>query len=265
MFLSVPCLALAASLTLAAPPDADGWTPLFNGEDLAGWYTFMQEHGRNSDPDGIVTVEDGAIHLYKGFADGTKVVMGYIATEKEYGDYHLRLQYRWGANKFEPRHALKRDAGVYYHLTGPDVVWPRAFQYQVEETNVGDLLALFGMKVDAWIDPTTRDAPPPPGYPTFLPPDRGGEPRVLGLKPIDYQHRAAEAVERDGWNDVEIRAEGDRITHLLNGVVVNRGVASRFDDPEKPGNPVPLTKGRIALEIEAAELWYRNVEIRPSR
>ena len=22
--------------------------------------------------------------------------MGYIATEKEYGNYHLRLQYRWG-------------------------------------------------------------------------------------------------------------------------------------------------------------------------
>ena len=25
--------------------------------------------------------------------------MGYIATEKEYGNYHLRLQYRWGGKK----------------------------------------------------------------------------------------------------------------------------------------------------------------------
>ncbi len=262
MILSLPCLALAASLTLAPPDSSEGWTPLFNGKDLTGWYTFLQQHGKDSDPDGIITIEDGSIHLYKGFADKSKVVMGYIGTEKEYGDYHLRLQYRWGAAKFEPRYALKKDAGLYYHITGPDVVWPRSLQYQIEETNVGDLIALFGMQVDTWIDPRTRDAQSP-DYPTFLPADRGGEPRVLGLKGIDYQHRLAEVAERDGWNDVEIIARGAEVTHLLNGRVVNHGVAVRFDDPEKPGSPVPLTKGRIALEIEAAELWFRNVEIRP--
>ena len=25
--------------------------------------------------------------------------MGYISTEKEYGNYHLRLQYRWGGEE----------------------------------------------------------------------------------------------------------------------------------------------------------------------
>lgn len=264
MILSLPCLALAAGLTLAPPDSSEGWTPLFNGKDLTGWYTFLQEHGKDSDPDKIVTIEDGAIHLYKGFADKSKVVMGYIGTEEEYGDYHLRLQYRWGDAKFEPRYALKKDAGLYYHITGPDVVWPRSLQYQIEETNVGDLIALFGMQLDTTIDPKTRDALSP-DYPTFLPADRGGEPRVLGLKGIDYQHRLAEVAERDGWNDVEVIAKGDEITHLLNGRVVNRGVAVRFDDPEKPGHPVPLTRGRIALEIEAAELWFRNVEIRPAK
>ena len=264
MLVSLSCLIAAAGLAFAPPEDSGDWTPLFNGKDLTGWYTFLQEHGRNSDPDGIIVIDDGAIHLYKNVPDRTKVVMGYIGTEKEYGDYHLRLQYRWGDKKFEPRYALKKDAGLYYHVTGPDAVWPRGLQYQIEETNVGDLIALFGMKLDTSIDPRTKDVKSP-DYPTFLPIDRGGEARILGLKGIDYQHRLAEVPEREGWNDVEVIAAGDTITHLLNGRVVNRGSAVRFDDPKAPGKPVPLTRGRIALEIEAAELWFRNVEIRPAQ
>jgi hypothetical protein len=34
-------------------------------------------------------------------------------------------------------------------------------------------------------------------------------------------------------------------------------------DPSRPDSPQPITRGRIALEIEAAELDFRNVEIRP--
>src|SRR4051812_39458684 len=92
---------------------AEGWTPLFNGKDLTGWYTFLQKHGKNSDPDRVITIEDGMIRLYKHAKDRDLVVMGYIGTEKEYGDYHLRFQYRWGEKKFQPRYALKRDAGLY--------------------------------------------------------------------------------------------------------------------------------------------------------
>ena len=131
----------------AQAPAADGvrtMGPLFNGRDLTGWYTFLQKHGKNQDPDRVITIEDGAIHLYKDAPEGSHVVMGYIATEKEYGDYHLRLQYRWGGKKFEPRLKLKRDAGLYYHIIGPDAVWPRGLQYQIEQTNVGDLIALHG-------------------------------------------------------------------------------------------------------------------------
>ena len=258
-------IALAAGMVLSAPepaPADEGWTALFNGEDLTGWYTFLQKHGRDSDPDGIITIEDGAIHLYKNFEDKSQVVMGYIGTEKEYGDYHLRLQYRWGAKKFEPRYNLKRDAGIYYHITGPDAVWPRSLQYQIEESNVGDFIALFGMKLDTWIDPKTRDAAPPT-YPTFLDPEKGGVPRVLGAKGIEYQGHAADSIERDGWNDVELIVRGTEVVHKLNGRVVNHGVNVRFADPENPEGPErPITRGRIALEIEAAERWFRNVEIR---
>jgi YHS domain-containing protein len=239
----------------APAAEDEGWTPLFNGKDLSGWYTFLQEHGKNQDPDRVITIENGAIHLYKHAEDGQKVVMGYIATEKEYGDYHLRLQYRWGEKKFEPRYRLKRDAGLYYHIIGEDAVWPKALQFQIQQTDVGDLIALYGFQLDTWIDPKTRGDDPP----RYLGPDQGGEPRVMGGKGLAYQGRLRGDFERDGWNTAEIIVQGGTITHLLNGQVVNQGRNVRFVEADRAR---PITKGRIALEIEAAELWFRNVEIR---
>src|SRR5262249_42294736 len=93
-----------------------GWEPLFNGKDLTGWYTFLQQHGKNADPDHVVSVDNGMIHLYRDAPQGGHVVMGYIATENEYENYHLSLEYKWGKKTFEPRLAAPRDAGVYYHI-----------------------------------------------------------------------------------------------------------------------------------------------------
>ncbi len=55
---------------------------------------------------------------------------------------------------------------------------------------------------------------------------------------------------------------GETTTHLLNGHVVNRGKDIRYADPKVPGSIRPIAKGRIALEIEAAEIYFRDVEIR---
>jgi hypothetical protein len=256
-------LALLAGLALAgqqaeAKKDAGEWTPLFNGRDLTGWYTFLQKHGKNSDPDRVITIEDGSIRLYKHAADGSEVVMGYIATEKEYGDYHLRFQYRWGKKKFRPRHALKRDAGLYYHIIGEDAVWPKALQFQIQQTDVGDLLALYGFQLDTWIDPKTKNDE----QATYLGPDKGGEPRVLGGKGIGYQKRLPGPFEVEGWNTAEIIAKGDTTRHILNGHVVNSGQNIRVVDQGDPKKAAPVTKGRIALEIEAAEMDFRNVQIK---
>jgi len=245
--------------TSTSNPVSPQWTSLFNGRDLTGWYTFLQKHGKNRDPDRVIAIEDGAIHLYKDATEGSQVVMGYIATEKEYGDYHLRLQYRWGTKKFEPRYALKRDAGLYYHILGPDAVWPRSLQFQIQQGDVGDLLTLYGFAVDTWIDPKTRGAQEA----TYQDPKQGGQSRILGGRGIGYQKRMPGEFEVDGWNTIEVIARGDTTVHILNGRVVNQARNIRFDDPAKPGSPRPITRGRIALEIEAAEMSFRNVELRP--
>ena len=176
---------------------------MFNGRDLNGWYTFLQQHGRNADPDRIIAIDDGVIHLYRDTADGSRVVQGYIATEKQYGNYHLRLQYRWGEKKFEPRAALPRDAGLYYHMIGEDAVWPMGLQYQIQEGNTGDLLALFGLQADSWIDPATKDLETR----TFQDSKLGGLPVVFGGSGIAYQTRGV-MNELAGWNTLEIIAQG---------------------------------------------------------
>jgi len=234
------------------------WTPVFNGRDLSGWYTFLQKHGKNSDPDRVITIEDGAIHLYKYAAEGSNVVMGYIGTEKEYEDYHIRFQYRWGVKKFQPRYALKRDAGFYYHILGEDAVWPRSLQFQIQQTDVGDLLGLYGVQMDTWIDPRTRQEKES----TYLAPESGGVPQVLGGKGIGYQKRLPGEIEVEGWNTAEVIARGDNTVHILNGKVVNKGKKIRLVDPKDPTKSTPVTRGRIALEIEAAEIYFRNVELR---
>lgn len=234
-----------------------GWEPLFNGKDLTGWYIFLQEHPKGADPDQIVTVEDGMIHLYKNAPQGGFVKMGYISTEKEYENYHLRLEYKWGAKTFEPRLALPRDAGIYYHIVGEDAVWPKALQYQIQVDDVGDLIALYGVACDTWIDPVTK-ADEMPG---FLDPVDGGEARAFGGKGLAYQKRRG-MYELEGWNTLEIICEGNASTHILNGKLVNRCENIRYADPDSGITPQPLGKGRIALEIEAAELFYRNIEIK---
>jgi hypothetical protein len=198
------------------------------------------------------------IRLYQHAKDGDLVVMGYIATEKEYGDYHLRFQYRWGKKKFAPRHALKRDAGLYYHIIDDDAVWPKSLQFQIQQTDVGDLIALYGFQLDSWADPKSLHEP----MPVFMDSGRGGEPYVMGGKGIVYQRRLPGDFERDGWNTGEIIVKDGTTTHLLNGHIVNRGSDIRFVDPKDPNSPRPITKGRIALEIEAAELDFRDVEIK---
>src|SRR3989442_11809923 len=69
-----------------------GWTPLFNGKDLTGWKVFLDPKKRDqvSEPDKIFAVKDGIL-VVRGD------INGYVRTEQEFGDYVLKVQWRWGA------------------------------------------------------------------------------------------------------------------------------------------------------------------------
>src|SRR5690606_34725650 len=61
---------------------------LFNGKNLDGFYTYIEDTGYE-DPRQVFTVKDGMIHIS---GDG----FGGLITDKEYRDYHLVIEFKWG-------------------------------------------------------------------------------------------------------------------------------------------------------------------------
>jgi hypothetical protein len=256
MILIAALLCSASDARAAEKPTA--FKPLFNGQNLDGWYLFLQKAKRNQDPEKVVTIEDGAIHAYKDAQNGVEVPMGYIGTNDSYSNYHLRLKYKWGNKQFKPRYLYKPDAGIYYHHVGADVVWPQALQCQVELNGVGDLLTVGLIQVDTTIDPASKTEE----WQEFLPAEQGGVPYTTTGKGVTYT-RKPQNHEHDGWNMVDLICQGASAAQLVNGHLVNLCTNIRSVDPADPSKTTPLTGGRILLEFEATEMFYRDVEIRP--
>src|SRR5215210_1700213 len=147
LFVSNPVLAAenAGGKAQTAEKRDHGWIRLFDGKSLRGWYTKIQNQKVNDDPAKFFQVHDGVIHVYKDQAAGTMVPSGYIATDGVYAEYHLRMEFKWGTKKFQPRMKAVRDAGLLYHVTRPDTVWPRCVECQIQEGDVGDCFLVGGV------------------------------------------------------------------------------------------------------------------------
>jgi len=62
------------------------------------------------------------------------------------------------------------------------------------------------------------------------------------------------------WNTVEVYALGDTAVHVVNGVVnMILYHSSQLDG----GSLTPLKQGKIQLQSEGAEVFYRNIMIQP--
>src|SRR4051794_36839969 len=80
--------------------ESGGWTPLFNGNNFDGWYIISGQRKKNEDTNHLFQIHDGMVHMYKDAEDKSKQPNGYIVTDKEYSNYHLRFEYKWGTKKF---------------------------------------------------------------------------------------------------------------------------------------------------------------------
>jgi hypothetical protein len=243
-----------------AQPD-DRWTTLFNGKNLDGWYTFLNEHGKDNDPEQIFTVENGEIHLYKDAENGSDVPLGYFATPTDYSHYHLQFQYRWGTKRFGIRTNEKRDSGVMYHCTGPDGVlggiWPRCIECQVQEGDTGDALCLGGARYQTFVNPDILEFPGNVER-QYLSPAKGGIPFQASVWVARSQQRDLPT----RWNTVDIFVMGnDYAVHMVNGVVNHR--LTNLQERNEDGEWAPLLGGRFLFQAELAEVFYRNIKIRP--
>jgi hypothetical protein len=251
------------ALAVAAPQGGDAVAgprdavlPLFNGKDFSGLTRWLKDTQRE-DPRQVFTVHDGMLHFS---GDG----MGYVATEKAYRDYRLVVEYKWGARTDGGKYV--RNSGVLLHATGADGAagngaWAPSIECQLAQGCVGDLIAIRG-----------KDVPVTLTVETVLGPDKrprwkkGGTPTVYSGKQFWWSNHDPdfkELLDTRGKNDVEsalgewtrveLVCEEKRLSVFVNGVQVNEA----FD--------VFPASGRILLQCEGFEIYFRKFELHPLR
>lgn len=254
-----------------------GWQPLWNGKDLAGWERWLgkphastvlpgepkdekgaytQVLGDERDPVGVFSVVE---------LDGMPAlrisgqIFGGITTKREFSNYHLKLQFKWGTAKWAPRATAVRDSGLCYHVHSPmnfnQRTWPRSIELQIQERDVGDLYAI-GAQI------TVRARRPDPERRLFIYDPEGIPTEFIERAPIG--NRCVKNPDNEKptgeWNTIELICLGEDSIHIVNGKVVMRlQAARRLDGAE----PAPLTGGKIHLQSEGAEIFYRELLVRP--
>jgi hypothetical protein len=189
-------------------------------------------------------------------------VFGELRTTQSFKDYHLKLQFKWGAKKWPPRDRSEtpRDSGLLYHVhSEPGAggrTWARSIELQIQEHDVGDLYAVGSAiavqaKVRTGSTPTLYDYDPK-GEWTFFSQSQGASGRCI--KQPDNEKPTGE------WNTVELVAFGQEAIHIVNGKVVMRLHGPLRIDRDVP---TPVTSGPIILQSEGAEVFYRDVQVRP--
>src|SRR5437588_12265744 len=138
LILVVAATGLAAGEKKGEPVTPKEVIRLFNGKDLTGLTTWLKDTKRE-DPRKVFRVTDGQLHIT---GDG----FGYVATDKEYRDYHLVVEYRWG--KKTDGGKFVRNSGVLLHGVGPDGgangTWMSCIERHPAQACVGQLIPIPG-------------------------------------------------------------------------------------------------------------------------
>lgn len=269
-------------LVVGARGAEERWKPLWNGKDLSEWTSWLRKPEPTSDVPGLPKGPDGKYSEPLGLnRDPLKVfsittvdgkpairvsgeVFGELRSKGSFENYHLRLQFKWGEKKWPPRQDVVRDSGLLYHVhAAPGAegrTWARSIELQIQEHDVGDLYSVGAMifvrsKLRRGTgNATTRavfDYDPDGSWNVFA--------QVPGtdgrcVKQPDNEKPTGE------WNVVELVCLGEESLHIVNGKVV-----MRLHSPIRIDTPTPqrVTSGPIILQSEGAELFYRDIAMRP--
>lgn len=228
-----------------------GFSPLFNGTNLTGFYTFIDGKGVNNDPQHYFQAQNGMLHIMGMPNTGQSTTSGYLATTTSYANYRLRFEYKWGTNRFAPAATAPRDSGVLIDVQGADRVWPQSLEVNIKENNTGEV----------WMLP---NAPLTSISANSTVASTSTMPKVYQAGGVAYHattgrvFRGTAAKERlTDWNTVDVIVEGSDAVIMLNGTVVNRVTGM------KTPSGAALTSGKIAFQASSAEVWYRNIKIKP--
>ncbi|QNF33994.1 DUF1080 domain-containing protein [Adhaeribacter swui] len=224
------------------PKDADGVAiePIGYNKNTSNVFTMTEEKGKP------VLRISGEIY-------------GCVFTKQEYENYHLKLKVKWGDKKWEPRTQLLKDSGVLYHSIGESGKdywrsWMLGQEFQIMEGHMGDYWTIANSAIDirAFIPEGDMNTVASAKQP-FLPLGRGTNLSGFCLRSEDHESPNGE------WTDIELICYQDKSLHIVNGHVVMVLQNSRYVED---GKQIPLTKGKLQLQSEAAEVFYKDVKIK---
>ena len=211
----------------ASAAEEEGFKPLFDGKTLDGWTVNCLPKDREFAKEAW-TVEGGTLLADTVGHKGHFYIL--LATEKQYGDFVLRL-------RFQVPRGVTGNSGIQIRSRyNPQTGWMEGPQIDIN--------------------------PPDPKLTGKLWNEGPGEHRWLSNEPVENL-KFFYADEGDGWNDLEISARGMRIRSVLNGVtVVDYDGSGVLDDALHKQHGVG-TRGVIGLQIHSFhELKLRFKDIR---
>lgn len=224
------------------PKDAEGndLKPIGLNKDEFGVFTVIEEEGRP------VLRISGEIY-------------GCVATKSEFDNYHLKLQVKWGDIKWHPRKQLLKDSGVLYHSIGPHGAeswrsWMLSQEFQVMQGHMGDFWSQANSAIDirAYLPEYIMNPVADKSQP-FLAMGRGEEIQGYCMRSANFEKPHGE------WNELELICFENKSIHIVNGEVVMILKNSRYVEE---GQKIPMNKGKIQLQSEAAEVFYKNIKIK---
>ncbi|MCF7817526.1 MAG: DUF1080 domain-containing protein [Kiritimatiellales bacterium] len=217
-------LVVSGAFAQSGPPP-EGFSALFNGKDLSGWWGLKTE-----DPvvwmalpaEELVAKQQASladIQQHWSVAGGVLVNDGhglFLSTLKNYADFELLLEYKT---------VPLADSGVYLRGIPQVQIWDSTEQAKFK---LGADKGSGGL----WNNKKNQE---------------GKNPLVLADKPFGE------------WNQLRILMVGERVTVSLNGkLVVDHARMDNYFDPKKP---LPRT-GPIQLQTHGGEISWRNIFIR---
>jgi len=201
-----------------------GFTPLFNGKDLAGWKADDEAKKHWTVKDGVLSYDNKNKHLF---------------TEKEFGNYTLRLEWRFPDKPVPMDHPVFDADGA--EVKGPDGKVKTERMMDAGDSGIyvrGTLKAQANLfcypcgSGEVWQYRTDPKMPPEVR--------RAVTPKKRADKPPGE------------WNAIEVTMKGDRMTVVLNGEEV-------ISNAQLPGVPA---KGPIGFQHEHGRIEFRNIAIK---
>lgn len=269
----------AADIKQIKQPSKRKWTHLFEGDPTKNWDVFIgaphatvkgldnidpKSNGKNATPLGFNNDPKNVFSFEKENGENILHISGEIygaLTSKEvYENYHLKLQFKWGEQIWEPRLNRRRDSGLLYHCYGANDtfwnVWMSSQEFQVQEKDLGDYYGLAGTLIDI---PSEKKE----GEKEFTYVKEGALNTFSSLQrlPPNHANKGYDNEKPHGkWNTLELICFEGTSYHIVNGKVVMALYNSRYKNTA--GKIMPLTKGKIQIQSEAAEVFYKEVQIK---